>query len=106
MTVAPSAVVGSISGVASAIKQRAAIDGRTVRVIGVQAANASPYPVSLEKGAPTQITILPTIADGIAVSKPGELNFEISGSSTRSSPSARTTWRRRLFACCWNVRSS
>lgn len=68
---------GLISGVASAIKQRAAIDGRTVRVIGVQAANASPYPVSLEKGAPTQITILPTIADGIAVSKPGELNFEI-----------------------------
>ena len=68
---------GLISGVARAIKQRAAIDGRTVRVIGVQAANASPYPVSLEKGAPTQITILPTIADGIAVSKPGELNFEI-----------------------------
>jgi threonine dehydratase len=68
---------GLISGVASAIKQRAALDGRTVRIIGVQAANASPYPLSLEKGAPTQITILPTIADGIAVSKPGELNFEI-----------------------------
>ncbi len=68
---------GLISGVASAIKQRAALDGRTVRVIGVQAANASPYPLSLEKGAPTQITMLPTIADGIAVSRPGELNFEI-----------------------------
>jgi len=68
---------GLISGVASAIKQRAAVDGRTVRIIGVQAANASPYPISLEKGEPTQITILPTIADGIAVSKPGELNFEI-----------------------------
>jgi threonine dehydratase len=68
---------GLISGVASAIKQRAAVDGRTVRVIGVQAANASPYLISLEKGSPTQITILPTIADGIAVSKPGELNFEI-----------------------------
>ncbi|MFM9878708.1 MAG: threonine ammonia-lyase [Rhodoglobus sp.] len=68
---------GLISGVASAIKQRAALDGRTVRIIGVQAVNASPYLISLEKGAPTQITILPTIADGIAVSKPGELNFEI-----------------------------
>jgi threonine dehydratase len=68
---------GLISGVASAIKQRAALDGRTVRVIGVQAANASPYPLSLKKGEPTQITIQPTIADGIAVSKPGELNFEI-----------------------------
>lgn len=68
---------GLISGVASAIRQRAAVDGRTVRIIGVQAANASPYPISLEKGSRTQVTILPTIADGIAVSMPGELNFEI-----------------------------
>jgi threonine dehydratase len=68
---------GLISGVASAIKQRAALDGRTVRIIGVQALNASAYPISLEKGAPTNITILPTIADGIAVSRPGDLNFEI-----------------------------
>lgn len=68
---------GLISGVASAIKQRAALDGRTVRVIGVQAANAAPYPPSLEKGEAIEITIMPTIADGIAVSKPGTLNFEI-----------------------------
>lgn len=68
---------GLISGVASAIKQRAAVDGRTVRVIGVQAANAAAYPISLKRGAPIEITILPTIADGIAVSKPGILNFEI-----------------------------
>jgi threonine dehydratase len=68
---------GLISGVASAIKQRAALDGRTVRVIGVQAANAAPYPPSLAKGEPIEITIMPTIADGIAVSKPGSLNFEI-----------------------------
>ena len=68
---------GLISGVASAIKQRAALDGRTIRIIGVQAANASPYPLSLERGEPVEIQILPTIADGIAVSKPGALNFEI-----------------------------
>jgi len=68
---------GLISGVASAIKQRAALDGRTVRVIGVQAANAAAYPISLKKGAPTEITIGATIADGIAVSKPGTLNFGI-----------------------------
>jgi threonine dehydratase len=68
---------GLISGVASAIRQRAAVDGRTVRIIGVQAANAAPYPVSLDNGVPTEIAIGPTIADGIAVSKPGELNFEI-----------------------------
>jgi threonine dehydratase len=68
---------GLISGVASAIKQRAALTGRVVRVIGVQAANAAPYPVSLEQGQPVEIAITPTIADGIAVSKPGELNFQI-----------------------------
>lgn len=68
---------GLISGIASAVKQKAAALGRIVRVIGVQAANSAPYPVSLRKGEPTEITITPTIADGIAVSKPGELNFEI-----------------------------
>ncbi len=68
---------GLISGVASALKQRAALEGRRVRVIGVQAANAAPYPVSLQHGAPTEIVISPTIADGIAVSRPGTLNFEI-----------------------------
>ncbi|MFC0682320.1 threonine ammonia-lyase [Lysobacter korlensis] len=68
---------GLISGVASAIKQRAQLSGREVRVIGVQAANAAPYPVSLEQGQPVEIAITPTIADGIAVSKPGALNFQI-----------------------------
>ncbi len=68
---------GLISGVASAVKQRAAQLGRIVKIIGVQAANAAPYPISLKRGAPTEITIVPTIADGIAVSKPGELNFAI-----------------------------
>ncbi|MCU1549546.1 MAG: ilvA [Glaciihabitans sp.] len=68
---------GLISGVASAVKQKAASLGRTVRIVGVQAANAAAYPVSLVKGQPTEIKILPTIADGIAVSKPGALNFEI-----------------------------
>jgi threonine dehydratase len=68
---------GLISGVASAVKQRALRDGRTVRVIGVQAENAASYPPSLSAGEPTEIKLLATIADGIAVSKPGALNFDI-----------------------------
>ncbi len=68
---------GLIAGVASAIKQRAAADGRSVRVIGVQSANAAAYPVSLERGEPTSIQLQPTIADGIAVGRPGVLNFQI-----------------------------
>jgi threonine dehydratase len=68
---------GLISGVASALKQRAALEGREIRVIGVQAENAAAYPPSLSAGVPTEISLLPTIADGIAVSRPGILNFQI-----------------------------
>lgn len=68
---------GLISGVASALKQRFAREGRVVRIIGVQVVNAAAYPVSLERGEVTEITVLPTIADGIAVARPGILNFEI-----------------------------
>ena len=68
---------GLISGVASALKQKLALEGRTVRIIGVQAENAAPYPLSILNGVSTAITILPTIADGIAVNKPGILNFDI-----------------------------
>jgi threonine dehydratase len=66
---------GLISGVASVMKQRAALDGRSVRVIGVQASNAAPYPLSLQNGYITEIKTLPTIADGINVARPGVLNF-------------------------------
>jgi threonine dehydratase len=68
---------GLISGIASALKLLGARDSRTFRVIGVQAENSAAYPVSLKNGEPTEITISPTIADGIAVSKPGALNFQI-----------------------------
>lgn len=68
---------GLVSGVASAVQQKAATLGRTVRIIGVQAVNAAPYPVSLQRGEVTQVPIQATIADGIAVSRPGVLNFNI-----------------------------
>jgi len=68
---------GLISGVASALKQRARAGGREVRVIGVQSAGAAAYPASLAHGSPIEIITTPTIADGIAVAKPGLLNFEI-----------------------------
>ena len=68
---------GLASGVASAIRQRSAQLGRRVRIVGVQAANAAPYPASLEAGAPLAVPVVPTIADGIAVYRPGELTFGI-----------------------------
>lgn len=68
---------GLIAGLASAVKQRAALDGRTIRVIGVQVENAAPYPLSIAQGEPVEVRLKPTMADGIAVSKPGNLNFAI-----------------------------
>jgi threonine dehydratase len=68
---------GLMAGVASAIKQKAALEGRTVRIIGVQAENAAAYPPSLTAGHPVEVEVHPTICDGIAVQKPGSLNFEI-----------------------------
>ncbi len=68
---------GLIAGLAIALKERAALDGRAVRVIGVQSANAAAYPPSLAAGEPTEIRISPTIADGIAVAKPGLITFEV-----------------------------
>jgi threonine dehydratase len=68
---------GLTSGVASVLKQRALLAGRTIRVIGVQAANSAAYPVSLANGHVTEIKTQPTIADGINVARPGALNFDI-----------------------------
>ena len=66
---------GLIAGVAGAIKAKAAQAGRTVRVIGVQAANSAAYPESLAAGHPSTVATRPTIADGIAVARPGDVPF-------------------------------
>ncbi|MFD1720271.1 threonine ammonia-lyase [Amnibacterium endophyticum] len=65
---------GLIAGVAAAIKAAA---GHDVRIIGVQAENAAPFPVSLEAGEVRTVPTAPTIADGIAVGTPGRLTFEV-----------------------------
>lgn len=68
---------GLMSGVVSAMKQQAALEGRSLRVIGVQAENAAAYPPSLAQGEPVEVAVGVTICDGIAVQKPGALNFQI-----------------------------
>jgi threonine dehydratase len=64
---------GLISGVAGAVK--AARPG--VRMIGVQAEACSAYPASLERGEPVEIPGGPTIADGIAIKRPGGLTLPL-----------------------------
>lgn len=68
---------GVISGIAIAVKGMAERLGRDIRVIGVQAENAAAYPSSIQAGEPVTITTSPTIADGIAVARPGDMNFPI-----------------------------
>jgi threonine dehydratase len=68
---------GLAAGVAAAVKARAAAEGREVRIIGVQAHNSAAYPSSLAAGYPMQVETTPTIADGIAVARPGDLPFEL-----------------------------
>ncbi|MDP4746720.1 MAG: threonine ammonia-lyase [Candidatus Nanopelagicales bacterium] len=64
---------GLLSGSALAIKEQ----NPKVKVIGVQAANAAAYPQSLKEGKPVALKVMNTIADGIAVGKPGDIPFGI-----------------------------
>lgn len=68
---------GLIAGVAAAAKARAAAEGRTLRIIGVQAENAAPYVPSMAAGEPITVETKPTIADGIYVARPGDVPFDI-----------------------------
>ena len=68
---------GVIAGIALAVKGLAERRGRPIRVVGVQAENAAAYPSSIAAGEPVTVTTKPTIADGIAVARPGDLNFPI-----------------------------
>jgi threonine dehydratase len=68
---------GLAAGVAVAAKLKAAKLGRKIKVIGVQSENAASYVPSLKGGKPTEISTKRTIADGIAVAKPGRIPFEL-----------------------------
>ncbi len=64
---------GLISGIAIALKSLKP----DVRVIGVQAAGAASMYTSHYRGTPVELRNVSTIADGIAVKRPGDLTFAI-----------------------------
>jgi threonine dehydratase len=64
---------GLISGVAGAIKTARP----QARVIGVQVDACAPFPASLQAHAPVTFDAWATIADGIAVKRPGEITLEL-----------------------------
>lgn len=64
---------GLVAGTAVAIKSQRP----DVRIIGVQAAGAAAYPASLSAHHPIALTSMTTMADGIAVGRPGDVPFQI-----------------------------
>jgi threonine dehydratase len=62
---------GLLGGIAAAIKAQRP----EVQVVGVQAAGAAAWPDSLAAGAPRALERMRTIADGIAVGRPGDVTF-------------------------------
>ncbi len=64
---------GLISGIAGVVK----CARPDVRVVGVQIAACAPYPAALAAGVPLSVDAGSTIADGIAVKRPGELTLPL-----------------------------
>jgi threonine dehydratase len=64
---------GLVSGIAIAVKS----SKPSVEVIGVQVEECAPFPVSLRSGEVVAVNSAVTIADGIAVKRPGELTLRL-----------------------------
>jgi threonine dehydratase len=63
---------GLVAGIATAVKE----SRPDVRVVGVQAEGAAAYPPSLASGEPVALSTMHTMADGIAVGRPGDVPFQ------------------------------
>ncbi len=64
---------GLVAGIATAVKALRP----DVRVVAVQAAGAAAFPESLRLGRPQALASMTTMADGIAIGRPGELTFPL-----------------------------
>jgi threonine dehydratase len=87
---------GLAAGITVAIKS---LDP-SIRVVGVQAEAVAPYPASLAAGHPVSVQAGPTMADGIAVSRPGEVPFAIlAGLAERVVTVSEESLSRGLLLC-------
>ncbi|WP_286143742.1 threonine ammonia-lyase [Mycobacterium sp. D16R24] len=70
--VVPAGGGGLVAGIAAVVKAARP----EVRIVAVQAAGAAAWPLSLQAGHPVALQSMGTMADGIAVGKPGAVPFE------------------------------
>lgn len=73
VVIAPIGGGGLISGLGVALKE----SGCSVKLVGVEASGAPSMRESIERGVVTELSSVHTMADGIAVRRPGELTFQI-----------------------------
>lgn len=69
--VVPTGGGGLLAGIAAAVKP----SRPDVHVVGVQAEGAAAFPGSLSAGRPTALETMATMADGIAIGRPGDVPF-------------------------------
>ncbi len=69
--VVPTGGGGLLAGIATVLKRH----DPTIRVVGVQAKGAAAYLESLRAGSPQALAEMSTMADGIAVGRPGDVCF-------------------------------
>jgi threonine dehydratase len=87
---------GLAAGITTAVKGL----GPEIQVVGAQAEAVAPYPASLAAGHPLSVQARPTMADGIAVSRPGDIPFGIlSGHAARVVTVSEESLSRGLLLC-------
>jgi threonine dehydratase len=64
---------GLVAGIAAAVKPQRP----DVRIVAAQAEGAAAYPASLAAGRPLALEVMATMADGIAVGRPGDVPFTL-----------------------------
>ena len=66
---------GLLAGLSAAIRAKEQKLGKKIKIIGVQAEHAAAYPLSLAADALVPLKKVSTIADGIAVGRPGPVSY-------------------------------
>jgi threonine dehydratase len=84
---------GLLAGIATAVRALRP----EVRVIGVQAEDAAAYPISLEAGHPVALERMSTMADGIAVGRPGDVPFAVIEQLVDSVETVSEAWLSRAL---------